>query len=77
MSKKKKQIDARLLILENCDRETILEVAKILLKVVSETEQYFKELYDIEFFLRHSEQVFKRESKVKKMLFGLHSIFKD
>ena len=77
MSKKKKQINARLLILENCDRGTILDVAKILLTVVSETEQYFKECEDVVFIIKHPEELTKRKIKVMRMLLGLHNIFED
>ena len=77
MSKKRKQVKGRLLILENCDRGTILEVAKILLEVVSETEQYFKESENIMFLVTHQEELTKRKMKITGMLLGLHSMFKD
>lgn len=77
MSKKRKQTNERLLILENCDRGTILEVAKILLKIVSEVEQYFKESEDLALIIRHPEELTKRKMKIVGMLLGLHSMFKD
>lgn len=77
MSKKRKQLNERLLTLENCDRGTILEVAKILLRIVSETEQYFKEYEDVKFLIKHHEEVTKRKMRIVGMLLGLHSMFKD
>lgn len=77
MSKKRKQTNERLLILENCDRGTILEVAKILLKIVSEVEQYFKESEDVMFLVTRHEELTKRKMKIVGMLLGLHSMFKD
>lgn len=77
MSKKRKQTNERLLVLENCDRGTILEVAKVLLEVVSETEQYFKESGDIKFQIKHPKELIKRKMKIAGMLLGLHSMFKD
>lgn len=77
MSKKNQQINERLLTLENCDRGTILEVAKVLLEVVSETEQYFKESGDITFQIKHPKELIKRKMKIAGMLLGLHSMFKD
>lgn len=77
LTKKKKQINERLLILENCDRGTILEVAKILLRVVSEVEQYFKECEDISFIIKHPEGLTKRRMRIAGMLLGLHNMFKD
>lgn len=77
MSKKRKQVNERFLILENCDRGTILEVAKILLRVVSETEQYFKECGDVVFIVKHPGELTKRKMRIVGMLLGLHSMFKD
>ena len=77
MSKKRKQIDERFLTLENCDRGTILEVVKILLRVVSEVEQYFKEYEDVALIVKHPEELTKRKMRVVGMLLGLHSMFKD
>lgn len=77
MSKKRKQTNERLLILENCDRGTILEVAKILLKIVSEVEQYFKESEDPILVIKHPEELTKRRMRIAGMLLGLHSMFKD
>ena len=77
MSKKRKQTNERLLILENCDRGTILEVAKILLKIVSEVEQYFKECENVSLIIKHPEELTKRKMRVVGMLLGLHSMFKD
>lgn len=77
MSKKRKQTDERILILENCDRGTILEVAKILLKIVSEVEQYFKECKDVALIIKHPGELTKRNMKIVGMLLRLHSIFKD
>lgn len=77
MSKKRKQTNERFLILENCDRGTILEVAKILLGVVSETEQYFKEFEDPVFVIKHPKELTKRRMRIAGMLLGLHNMFKD
>lgn len=77
MSKKNKQVNERLLVLENCDRGTILEVAKILLRIVSEAEQYFKESEDVTFLVKHHEELTKRKMRIVGMLLGLHSMFKD
>ena len=77
MTKKRQQIKERLLILENCDRATILKAAEALLTTIAETEQYFKERDDIVFFFKHSKWVLERENKVKGMLLGLHNMFKD
>ena len=77
MSKKHQQIKERLLILENCDRGTILEVAKSLLTIVSETEQYFKEEDDLVFLFRNTEAVRGRKNRIKTLLSGLHNMFND
>ena len=77
MSKKRKQVNERLLILENCDRGTILEVAKILLRIVSETEQLLKECEDVPFIIKHHSELTERKTRVVGMLLGLHSMFKD
>ncbi len=77
MSKKRKQIDERFLTLENCDRETILEVVKILLKVVSEVEQFLKECEDVPFIIKHHEKLVERKTRIVGMLLGLHNMFKD
>lgn len=77
MTKKRRQIKERLLILENCDRATILKAAEALLMTVAETEQYFKERNDVVSLFEHGEQVIKRENRVKNMLLGLHDMFRD
>lgn len=70
-------MNERFLILENCDRGTILEVAKVLLRIVSEVEQYFKECEDVAFIIKHPKELIKRKMKIAGILLGLHSMFKD
>lgn len=77
MSKKHQQIKERLLILENCDRGTVLEVTKSLLTIVSEVEQYLKEENDPVFFFKNTKQVRDREDRIKTLLLGLHNMFND
>lgn len=78
-SRKKRQIDGRLELLQNCDRGTLESLLPLFLNFIWDTEQYLRveeSFLKPQYFLNSKIYFEEKEGRKKKLINGLKQFYK-